>query len=319
VYLLRGSAYANLKDLSNAEKDLMEFSRLRPDAAQGPMRLGYIKLMQKKNEEAANLFQKSMAIDPAQTESYEGIAAVYRLQGKNDKAIELVSQQAAKANSSEMYVLLGRLYMAEKQPDKAEASLKKSLELNPNSYSSFFLLGNLYTQQHNVEKALAEYQTAIKLNGNNASLWTVIGMLQQQANRPDEAVKAYSRALEIEPNSGVAANNLAWTYATTKGGDLDKALDMARRAKVALPKEPTVSDTLGWIFYQRKLYDSAVPLFQEAIKANPNSAEYHYHLAASLLGAGRKDLARTELNAALRLDSKLIERNEVKDLAQQVK
>jgi tetratricopeptide (TPR) repeat protein len=283
------------------------------------MRLGYIKMMQKKYDEATKLFQKSIDLDPSQTESYEGIAAVYRLQGKSEKAIELVSQQAAKANTSEMYVLLGRLYIAEKQPDKAEASLKKSLELNPNSYSTFFLLGSLYTQQHNVEKALAEYQTAIKINGNNASLWTLVGMLQQQSNRPDDAAKAYSRALEIEPNSGVAANNLAWMYATTKGGDLDKALDMARRAKVALPKEPSVSDTLGWVFYQRKLYDSAVPLFQEAIKENPKSAEYHYHLAASLLGAGKKGLAQTELSAAMKLDSKLIERNEVKDLAQQIK
>jgi tetratricopeptide (TPR) repeat protein len=319
LYLLRGSAYANLKDLSNAEKDLGEFSRLKPNAPQGPMRLGYIKLMQKKYDEATKLFEKSIALDPAQTESYEGIAGVYRLQGKNDKAIELVSQQAAKANTSEMYVLLARLYMADKQLEKAEASLKKSLELNPNSYGTFFLLGTLYSQQKNIDKALAEYQAAIKINGNNASLWTVVGMLQQQANRPDEATKAYSRALEIEPNSGVAANNLAWMYATTKGGDLDKALDMARRAKVALPKEPTVSDTLGWVFYQRKLYDSAVPLLQEAIKANPSSAEYHYHLAASLLGSGKKDLARTELNAALRLDNKLIERSEVKDLAQQIK
>jgi tetratricopeptide (TPR) repeat protein len=62
---------------------------------------------------------------------------------------------------------------------------------------------------------------------------------------------------------------------------------------------------LGWVYYKRKLYDSAVPLIQEAVRQEPNKASYRFHLAASLLGAGKKAQAHEELDAALRLDASL--------------
>jgi tetratricopeptide (TPR) repeat protein len=306
-----------MHDLQNAQKEFEQYIRLRPNSSQGPMRLAFLKISQKKYDEAMKLFQSSIALDPTQTESYDGMAAIFRLKGNNEKAVALIRDQAEKTNSAKMYVLLGRVYLEQKQLDKAEVSLKKALELDPASYDTFFLLGTLYSQESNVDGALAQYQAAIKVNANNPGLWTIIGMLQEQTNRRDEAIRAYSRALEIEPNAGVAANNLAWMYAT-QGGDLDKALEMARRAKVALPNVPSVSDTLGWIYYQRKLYDSSVPLLQEAVKGNPNSAEFHFHLAASLIETGKKDQARAELSSALKLDSKMRDRVKVKEMMQQL-
>ncbi|MEO5936848.1 MAG: tetratricopeptide repeat protein, partial [Terriglobales bacterium] len=120
-------------------------------------------------------------------------------------------------------------------------------------------------------------------------------------------------ALEMEPNSGVAANNLAWLYAE-KFNDIDKALEMARRAKVAMPESPNVSDTLGWIYHRRQLFEMAVPLLQEAVKRDPKQPEYQVHLAASLLGQGKKDQAKSTLSSALKLDANLRNREDVKKL-----
>jgi tetratricopeptide (TPR) repeat protein len=75
--------------------------------------------------------------------------------------------------------------------------------------------------------------------------------------------------LAIDANAAVAANNLASLYCEY-GGDMDKAVELARRAKEALPKVATVSDTLGWIYYKRELFDSAIPLLQEAVRQEPN-------------------------------------------------
>jgi len=99
---------------------------------------------------------------------------------------------------------------------------------------------------------------------------------------------------------------------------LDAALDLARRARLALPNSSTVSDTLGWIYCRRQLYDSAVPLLQEAVRDEPKNGEYRFHLAASLLGAGRKQQAQEELNAALKLDDGLRKRPEVQKLLVQL-
>jgi tetratricopeptide (TPR) repeat protein len=136
--------------------------------------------------------------------------------------------------------------------------------------------------------------------------------LNQEAGHEDIAKKAYEKALEIAPGSGGAANNLAWLYMKGDSKDLDKALELARAAKIALPQAAPVSDTLGWVYYNRKLYESALPLLQEAIKQQPDKAEYHFHLAAVLLEQGKKPQAKAEMSTALKLDANLKNRDEVK-------
>jgi len=118
--------------------------------------------------------------------------------------------------------------------------------------------------------------------------------------------------LEISPTAGGAANNLAQIYMDDQYKDLDKALELARTAKIALPQAAPVSDTLGWVYYNRKLYGSALPLIEEAVKEQPQKAEYHFHLAAVLLESGKKPQAKAEMATALKLDAKLKDREDVK-------
>jgi tetratricopeptide (TPR) repeat protein len=136
-------------------------------------------------------------------------------------------------------------------------------------------------------------------------------MLNEKAGKVEDAKRAYQKALDIQPNTATAANNLAWLIAE-EGKDLDRALDLARRAKLAAPQSPAVSDTLAWIYYKRQLYDSAVPLLQEAIKQQPEHATYHFHLAAALNGQGKKDQAKSEMAKAVKLDPALKNRDDVK-------
>ena len=37
-------------------------------------------------------------------------------------------------------------------------------------------------------------------------------------------------------------------------------------------------DTLGWIYYKKKLYDSAIEEFKSAIEKSPDNPMFHYHL-----------------------------------------
>jgi Flp pilus assembly protein TadD len=168
-------------------------------------------------------------------------------------------------------------------------------------------------QQKSVDKALQKYEEATKKRPNDAGLWTIYGLLNEQLGKTDAARAAYEKALELQPNSGTAANNLAWIYAQ-EGKDMDRALDLARRAKIALPEAPMVSDTLAWIYYKRQLYDSALPLMQEAVKLAPENAKYRYHLAAILRGQGKIEQAKAEMGRALKLDAGIRNTPEVKQL-----
>jgi tetratricopeptide (TPR) repeat protein len=82
--------------------------------------------------------------------------------------------------------------------------------------------------------------------------------LEDARKNYDAAAENYRKALEKDPNSLIAANNLAWLYATTGKGDLDEAI---RLAQSVVQKNPNIAgfvDTLGWVYFQKKLYAAAV-------------------------------------------------------------
>ncbi len=69
------------------------------------------------------------------------------------------------------------------------------------------------------------------------------------AKRPEQAVACYRRALELDPRLGIAWSALARALGDL--GELDGALEAARRLVELEPDEPLAHTTLS-ILYQRK-------------------------------------------------------------------
>jgi len=99
----------------------------------------------------------------------------------------------------------------------------------------------------------------------------------------------------------VAANNLAWVYAS-EGENLDMALSLATQAKQMAPDLDSVNDTLGWIQYKKGNYRVSISLGEDAVRKDPQKALYRYHLGMAYNGAGDRNRARTELQKALQLN-----------------
>ena len=59
-----------------------------------------------------------------------------------------------------------------------------------------------------------------------------------------------SGELEIRKDFAPAANNVAWVLAE-HGGNIDEALNWAQVAKEKMPQDPSIMDTLGWIYYKK--------------------------------------------------------------------
>jgi len=194
-----------------------------------------------------------------------------------------------------------------------EAELNKSLELDPNYLASYSTLAALYIQSNQQDRAIAQYQKIISLRPENATPYVLIGMLEDQRKNYDVAADNYRKALEKDPTSVIAANNLAWLYATTGKGNLDEAV---RLAQGAVQKSPNVSgfvDTLGWVYYKKNLHSAAVEQLRKAIFLNEAearltngapAASYHYHLGMALKEKGDKEESRRELQTAIKLAEK---------------
>jgi tetratricopeptide (TPR) repeat protein len=63
-------------------------------------------------------------------------------------------------------------------------------------------------------------------------------------------------------------------------------------------------DTLGWVYYKKGLYDSAIREFGDSLEKMPDNATLHYHLGLAYIKKEKEDLAKAQLEKALQLNPK---------------
>jgi putative PEP-CTERM system TPR-repeat lipoprotein len=111
-----------------------------------------------------------------------------------------------------------------------------------------------------------------------------------------QAREHYELILETAPDAPGVLNNLA--YILDKQGD-GGALAMARRAHQAAPKDPAISDTLGWMLVRAGHPGEGLEYLRDARSRASANPEIRYHLAAALSLLGREQEALRELQQAI--------------------
>ena len=91
------------------------------------------------------------------------------------------------------------------------------------------------------------------------------------------------------------------------------------QAREAAPEDASVADTLGWVYYRKGLFDSALPLIADAAGKAKNNAAIRYHHGMVLAKKGMNREAATELKAALSLDPKFQGADEAKKTLESLK
>lgn len=135
-----------------------------------------------------------------------------------------------------------------------------------------------------------------------------------EARGDDAGAEARYRAvLRQSPNHVVALNNLAYLLGARQRR-LEEALTLARRAHALAPGNPSVADTLGWLFFLAGDTAQAARYVGEALREGGHLADVRVHAAAVALAAGQLDAAAAQLEAALALDDRLADRADVREL-----
>jgi uncharacterized protein (TIGR03790 family) len=137
----------------------------------------------------------------------------------------------------------------------------------------------------------------------------LLGMVYQQEGAIDRAIEEYRGILAFAPNQATALNNLAYMLAVNRRAP-QEALPLAERAVAITKGDPMILDTLGWIQHLLGKDDDAVKSLGIAVGVAPNIVDVRWH--AAVVFASLQDMAKatSELNAALKLDPKLADREE---------
>jgi tetratricopeptide (TPR) repeat protein len=312
--LARGTAQLQLKNLPAARQDYENAKNIAPKDPVVYNSLALIALAENKQPDAISSFESALNVDPTNFDALNGLVTLYSRNKEFDKAQARVDQAlSAHPNVASLHFLKAQVFGYQQNSQMLEAELNKALELDQNYLPAYSSLAALYIQSNQQDRAIAQYQKIISLRPENSTPYVLIGMLEDQRKNYDIAADNYRKALEKDPNSVIAANNLAWLYASTGKGNLDEAV---RLAQGAVQKNPNVAgfvDTLGWVYYKKNLHTAAVEQLRKAISLNEAearatngapSAAYHYHLGMALKEKGDKEESRRELQTAIRLSDK---------------
>jgi cellulose synthase operon protein C len=307
-FILKGVAELDRQKYKDAQQDAEQAARRAPQSPAPYAQLGNIQLAQKHYAEAEKFYQQALERDPASSEGLSGLMNTYFAQKQFDKAIVAANVQIAKSpNNANFYDLLGTaLFNAKKDLPGADAALHKAIELDRNNSDAIEKLGKVQVQEGSADKALALYQQSIKDNPREVRFYILSGELYAAKQDWEHAKSMYQQALSISPDHPLASNNLAYVI-LQQGGNVDVAMGLAQTARRGMPDSPNAADTLGWAYYQKGIYGSAINQFREALRlsekrGDPDDAEVHYHLGLAYQKDNKSALARQHLEKAVKLN-----------------
>ncbi len=263
--------------------------------------------------EARGHLERADALLPNNPDVLASLVSIDLRQGRAEESLARVrAASLAAPKDSTLARMQGDVELATGKAEDAERSYRRAIDVDPNELESYGKLAALYGRQGRGNEVIATYEAALAKNPKSGELHLVLGTLReaQGGANIDAAIAHYEKAIELNPELAAAKNNLAYWLAE-RGTDLDRALDLAQEAKAVLAKNPRTNpmsaDTLGWVFYKKKLPEAAVNYLREAVggfdPSYPQDRQtrplVRHHLALALAALGDPGEAAKEWKQAL--------------------
>ena len=311
--LLLADAYRTLGRLEEGAEICRAQIAAHPGSSHPHFLLGSILRQQVKIPEARLAFGKAgeLGHDPFLT-SYQ-LVELDLMSKDFDGALQRVQKQVAQTpNSAGAHFLQARVFAAQQKWDLAEASLVKTLELDQNFVSAYDMLVSTYVAAGKLTQAIGQLDGMVALHPTSERPLMLSALIHDRMKEYAKAAETYEKLLSQNANFAPALNNLAWLYGEQLN-QLDRAYELARKARTLQPGDPSIADTLGWICYKRADYPQAVALLRESVAKLPGQHEVQYHFGLANYMMGEMEMARTSLRMAAEAPADFPGKSEIRD------
>jgi len=137
----------------------------------------WYKYTKEANEQARDLYQKAIQLDPDYAEAYVGLTfVIFNNMGRG--TTELTGEELL---------------------DLAFEMAQKAVQVDPFYYRSHLALANVYMRQGDLTQAMAEYEKTLELNPNATKVLASFGEILVKLGRADEAVVKIKQAIRLNP------------------------------------------------------------------------------------------------------------------------
>jgi tetratricopeptide (TPR) repeat protein len=313
-------------DSNAAELHVVSVVRDEPGSVRALNLFARVLLARKRYASAALIARRALALDKTMAEPHVVLGQVAESEGNVGEALHEF-EQAVSANPHSEAALDGltRIYRAGKITRSMLASLEGIAEMPPASGALMEIAGRLYAEHGWLTDARRCYKRALQIDGERRSAANLLAELDMKEGNYsgallsgaqaggsessllratdaerlhdfDTAIREYGKSVNQGDTTGIAANNLAWLLAE-RGGNMERALSLAQKAKSLSPGSPAVLDTLGFVRLKRREYSQAIDVLKAAerlAKEQQSAAQLaviQRHLAEAYFRSGQTRLA----------------------------
>ena len=202
-----------------------------------------------------------------------------------ERGPEALEVFAAIPESSERYpdarVVMARIHEEAEDWDRALAEARIGAAAAPENATLQSYVAGLLQRAGDLEGAVSIMNGLIDTNPSDAELYYDLGLIYGNAGEEDRALEIMIQALERDSDHASALNYVGYSWAD-RGEKLDEAEIYIRRAVELRPDDGYITDSLGWVIYQRGLKQLAQGE-AEAARASFGLAIQQLELAIELL------------------------------------
>lgn len=272
VAVLVVSAVVSAVLASYWKNPIMYFERavkVRPDSFFSHSNLGQLFVTSLRFKEAEVELRETLRLRPDYVPALQGMGIVATNRGSNAEAISYFTravQLAPRIADSQFY--LGNMYVAEKRYDEALPYLSEALQLHPGHALAHGSMGNLYYARKDYDRAFFHFQEAVRLKPSFIEARINYATALNLKGRAADAVVQLQEALRIDPNSAPATRNLGNIYFNQSRWE-----DAINTYTRAITLDQTSADAyykIGVAYSSVGKRDQAVSNLTRALQLNPN-------------------------------------------------
>jgi tetratricopeptide (TPR) repeat protein len=263
------------------------------------LRKGYILLQQGRAEEAKQEFEAALALD---NKNVEATVALGLSEESLHHYLDAASYYEAVPRDNKLYPearkRLAFLALKQDEPKRAVSIMEKLYQEKPDAPDVVVTFSAVLRDAGDYDRAETVIQKALAKSPDDAGLNSELALIYYGQDRVDASIKVMQKMLDIDPRDAQALNFIGYTWAE-QGVRLDEAESYIRRALEINPDSGAFMDSLGWVFFQRGDYQSAMKWLQKALAAIGPDPEVLEHAGDCYRAMGDQKQARENYEKAL--------------------
>lgn len=187
--------------------------------------------------------------------------------------------------------------------DEAKAHLKGLIASDPSDVRSYLAYGSVLSDSKDYKEMAANYDRAAEMLGPtpDKNQWPIFfqrGIAYERLKQWDKAEPNFVKALEMNPNQAQVLNYLGYSW-VDQNINLEKGLEMIKKAVELKPDDGYIVDSLGWAYFRLGRFDDAVTELERAVQLKAGDATINDHLGDAYWRVGRKLEATFQWRQAL--------------------